>query len=131
VVTRPRAISAVHAWFQSQQAKPTISRLIWPHPYSRILFDRDPWESHGFTSDRYADLKTLRDCEVGTMVVWNALVGPKWSGLRPKDFEAVFQRLATGRWAACPDPYRRAMSHGAGVHSLPRGDVGGDLVLLP
>jgi hypothetical protein len=37
--------------------------------------------------DRKADLKTLRDSEPGTMVVWDEPVGPKWSGLRAKDFE--------------------------------------------
>jgi hypothetical protein len=89
-----RAISAAHSWFQSQPAKPPISRLIWSHPYSCILFDRDPWENHGFTRDREADLKTLGDSEAGTMVVWDELVGPKWSGLRAKDFEeAGFVRL--------------------------------------
>jgi len=82
-----RAISAVHSWFQSQPAKPPISRLIWSHPYSCILFDRDPWENTGFTRDREADLKTLRESPVGTMVVWDELVGPKSSGLRANDFE--------------------------------------------
>jgi hypothetical protein len=37
--------------------------------------------------DRKADLKSLRDSEPVTMVVWDELVGPKWSGLRAKDFE--------------------------------------------
>jgi hypothetical protein len=82
-----RAISAAHFWFQSQPAKPPVLRLIWSHPYSCILFDRDPWENHGFTRDREADLKTLRDSESGTMVVWDELVGPKSSGLSAKDFE--------------------------------------------
>ncbi len=82
-----RAIAAVHSWFQSQPAKPPISRLIWSHPYSCILFDCDPWENPGFTRDREADLKTLRESPAGTMVVWDELVGPKWSGLRAKDFE--------------------------------------------
>jgi len=89
-----RAIAAAHSWFQSQPDKPPISRLIWSHPYSCILFDRDPWENPGFTRDREAALKTLREHEAGTMVVWDELVGPKWSGLRAKDFEeAGFVRL--------------------------------------
>jgi hypothetical protein len=82
-----RAISAAHSWFQSQPARPPVSRLIWSHPYSCILFDSDPWENAGFTRDREADLKTLRESPVGTMAVWDELVGPKWSGLRAKDFE--------------------------------------------
>jgi hypothetical protein len=82
-----RVISAAHSWFQSQPARPPISRLIWSHPYSCILFDCDPWQNRGFTRNREADLKTLRDSEAGTMVVWDELVGPKLSGLRAKDFE--------------------------------------------
>jgi hypothetical protein len=89
-----RAIDAVHSWFKSQPDNPPISRLIWSHPYSCILFDGDPWENPRFTRDREADLKTLRESPAETMVVWDEQVGPKWSGLRAKDFEdAGFVRL--------------------------------------
>jgi hypothetical protein len=89
-----RAISAVHSWFQSQPAKPPISRLIWSQTYSCILFGRDPWENPGFTRDREVNLKTLRESPSGTMAVWDELVGPKWGGLMAKDFEeAGFTRL--------------------------------------
>jgi hypothetical protein len=91
-----RAIAAVHSWFQSQPDKPPISRLIWSHPYSCIRFDTDPWKNPRFTRDREANLKTLREHEAGTMAVWDEHVGPKWSGLRAKDFEeAGFVRLHT------------------------------------
>ena len=53
-----RAIAPVHSWFQAQPDKPPISRLIWSHTYSCILFDSDPWENPGFTRDREIDLKT-------------------------------------------------------------------------
>jgi hypothetical protein len=89
-----RAFTAAHSWFQSRPDKPQISRLIWSHPYSCILFDRDPWENLRFTNDRGTDLKTLRESPEGTMVVWDELVGPKWAGLRAKDFEeAGYVRL--------------------------------------
>jgi len=89
-----RAIAAVHSWFQSQPDKPPISRLIWRQPYACILFDRDPWENPGFARDREADLKILRESPAGTMAVWDERVGPKWVGLRAKDFEAAgFVRL--------------------------------------
>jgi hypothetical protein len=89
-----RAITGVHSWFQSQPDKPPISRMIWSHPYSCILFDSDPWKNPRFTRDREADLETLRECEAGTMVMWDEKVGPNWSGLRAKDFEeAGFVRL--------------------------------------
>ncbi|MGH9833004.1 MAG: hypothetical protein ACREBD_30100 [Blastocatellia bacterium] len=91
-----RAIAAVHSWFQSQTDKPEIQRLVWCQPYAGILFDRDPWENSGFTRDREADLKTLREMPAGTMVVWDERVGPKWFGLQAKDFEeAGFVRLHT------------------------------------
>ncbi|HEV2668996.1 MAG TPA: hypothetical protein VG324_29035, partial [Blastocatellia bacterium] len=89
-----RAIAAAHSWFQLQPDKPPISRLIWSHSYSCIQFDRDPWENPGFTRDRETDLKTLRESPAGTMAVWDELVGPKWAGLRAKDFEeAGFVKL--------------------------------------
>ena len=91
-----RVITPVHSWFQSQLDIPPISRLIWSHPYSCILFDHDPWENPGFTRDREADLKTLRESPAGTMAVWDERVGPKWFGLRAEDFEeAGFVRLHT------------------------------------
>jgi hypothetical protein len=89
-----RAFSAAHSWFQSQADKPAISRLIWSHPYSCILFDRDSWENPVFSGDREMDLKALRESPVGTLAVWDELVGPKWAKLRAKDFEeAGFVRL--------------------------------------
>jgi hypothetical protein len=89
-----RAIAAVHSWFQSQTEKPEIQRLVWCQPYAGILFDRDPWENPGFTRDRETDLKTLREMPEATMAVWDERVGPKWFGLRAKDFEeAGFVRL--------------------------------------
>jgi hypothetical protein len=89
-----RAFAAAHSWFQSQPDRPPISRLIWSHPYSCILFDGDPWKNLAFTRDREADLKALRESPAGTMVVWDEQVGPKWAGLHAKDFEeAGYVRL--------------------------------------
>ncbi|MGE0130297.1 MAG: hypothetical protein AB7U82_19625 [Blastocatellales bacterium] len=91
-----RAITAAHSWFQAQSDKSEISRLVWCQPYSCILFDRDPWENPGFTRDREADMKTLRELPDGTMAVWDERVGPKWFGLQANDFEeAGFVRLHT------------------------------------
>ncbi|MBO0858186.1 MAG: hypothetical protein J2P21_06955 [Chloracidobacterium sp.] len=89
-----RAIAAVHSWLQTQPDKPPISRLIWSQAYSCIRFDHDPWENPGFTNDRETNLKILREAPAETMGVWDELVGPKWTGLRAKDFEeAGFVRL--------------------------------------
>jgi hypothetical protein len=82
-----RAFSAAYSWFQSQPKSPPVSRLIWSHPYSCILFDSDPWKNHVFTRNRGADLKTLSASPAGTLVVWDDQVGPNWTGLRAKDFE--------------------------------------------
>jgi hypothetical protein len=83
-----RAFDAAHSWFQSQPDKPPISRLIWSHPYSCVLFDGDPWKNPQFSRDRETDLKILRESPAGTLVVWDEKVGPK-TGLRAKDFEAA------------------------------------------
>jgi hypothetical protein len=89
-----RAFSAAHSWFQSQPDKPPVSRLIWSHTYSCVLFDSDPWKNHVFTRNREADLKALRESSVGTLVVWDDQVGPRWALLRAKDFEeAGYVRL--------------------------------------
>lgn len=71
-----------------------VTRLIWNEPYVCILYDRDPWENPAWTGDRERDLAELRRSPVGTLVVWDRLVGPKWFGLSASDFEeAGFRRL--------------------------------------
>ncbi len=84
-----RALTAAYQWFKSrQQSNPTaINRLVWCQPFSAILFDRDPWENLTLTRDRQKDIQLLRESTAGTLVVWDARVGPKWFGLQASDFE--------------------------------------------
>jgi hypothetical protein len=84
-----RAINAALSFWQQQSAQLPISRFIWSKPYAAILFDRDPWENPAFTRDRETDLKTLRELPSGSLVVWDALAGPKEFQLRAEDFQAA------------------------------------------
>lgn len=81
------AIHSAYTWFQALPEKPVVTKLVWSKPYACILFDRDPWENPVFTRDRERDFKTLRELPGGTLVVWDALAGPKEFGLNAADFE--------------------------------------------
>jgi len=84
-----RAINAAFSFWQQQSAQLPISRFIWSKPYAAILFDRDPWENPAFTRDRGTDLKTLRELPSGSLVVWDALAGPKEFQLHADDFQTA------------------------------------------
>jgi hypothetical protein len=71
-----------------------VSRLISSQAYTRILFDRDPWERPNFSGDRENNLNLIRQSPVRTLVLWDDETGPKWFGLRAEDFEAAgYERL--------------------------------------
>jgi hypothetical protein len=87
-----RALAEAHSWFVSHPLP--INRFIWSHPYSGILFDRDPWENPAFTPDHERNIELLRDSPSGTLAVWDEKVGPSWLGLKALDFEtAGYTRL--------------------------------------
>ncbi len=90
-----RAINQIRAWFDAhpQQVGP-VAKFIWSQPYACIVFDRDPWEQPVFTRDRERDLALLGGQPAGTLVYWDAKLGPAWFGLRAEDFESAgFVRL--------------------------------------
>jgi hypothetical protein len=71
-----------------------VSRLISSQAYTRILFDRDPWERPNFSGDRENNLNWIRQSPARTLVLWDDETGPKWFGLRAEDFEgAGYERL--------------------------------------
>ncbi|MBL8190823.1 MAG: hypothetical protein JNK38_22595, partial [Acidobacteria bacterium] len=84
-----RAINAAFYFWQQQPTQLPISRFIWSKPYAAILFDRDPWENPAFTRIKETDMKTLRELPSGSLVVWDALAGPKEFQLRAEDFQAA------------------------------------------
>ncbi len=69
-----------------------VTRLVWNEPYACILFGRDPWENPAWTGDRQRDLEMLRQSPIGTLIVWDRLIGPKWFGLTADDFEPLGYR---------------------------------------
>ncbi|MDX2042958.1 MAG: hypothetical protein SF097_17200 [Acidobacteriota bacterium] len=82
-----KTINAAFSFWQTQPTKPPVSRFVWSKPYAAILFDRDPWENPAFTRNREIDLETLRELPPGSLVVWDALAGPKEFNLRAEDFQ--------------------------------------------
>jgi hypothetical protein len=87
-----RAINAMRAWFAANPRP--VTKFIWSQPYACIVFGRDPWEQPVFTRDREGDRALLRAQPAGTLVYWDAKIGPSWFGLRAEDFEAAgFVRL--------------------------------------
>lgn len=84
-----RAINAAFSFWQQQPTQLPVNRFIWSKPYAAILFDRDPWENPAFTRNKETDMKTLRELPSGSLVVWDALAGPKEFQLRAEDFQAA------------------------------------------
>ncbi|MGH9837495.1 MAG: hypothetical protein ACREEM_01785 [Blastocatellia bacterium] len=87
-----RAIDQIHAWFEANPRP--VAKFIWGQPYACVVFDRDPWEQPVFTRNRERDLALLGEQPAGTLVCWDAKIGPAWHGLKAEDFEeAGFVRL--------------------------------------
>jgi hypothetical protein len=87
-----RAIHSMGAWFAANPRP--VAKFIWSQPYAAVVFDRDPWEQPAFTRDRPRDLALLRAQPAGTLVYWDAKLGPSWFGLTAEDVEAAgFVRL--------------------------------------
>lgn len=71
-----------------------LSRLICSQAYTRVLFDRDPWEKPSFSADHNDNIELLRQSPTGTLALWDEETGPKWYRLRAEDFEnAGYRRL--------------------------------------
>lgn len=85
-----RAINQAHAWFREHELP--VTRFVWSQPYACIRFARDPWEQPTFTHNREQDLQLLREMPAGTLVYWDARIGPQWFGLRAEDFLAAGYR---------------------------------------
>ncbi len=85
-----RLIDRAHAWFREHPVP--VARFVWSQPYACIRFDRDPWEQPPFTHDRERDRQLLRDLPAGTLVYWDARIGPQWFGLTADDLRAAGYR---------------------------------------
>lgn len=81
------AIRATQRWLD-EHPQPA-ARVVWSHAYMGILLDRDPAEVPPFTTDREANLEQIRRLPPGTLVLWDACLGPDRFHLRAEDFEAA------------------------------------------
>ncbi len=82
-----RAVADTYLWFRTHPQP--VERLIWSQAYMSILFNHDPWEQPGLSNDHDRNLQSLRAAVGGTLVFWDARIGPAWNNLKPADFEAA------------------------------------------
>jgi len=82
-----RAVADTYSWFRAHPQP--VQRFIWSQAYMCILFDRDPWEKPVFSNDYESNLQLLRASPGGTLVFWDARIGPTWHKLAAADFEAA------------------------------------------
>lgn len=81
------AIRAMKRWLD-EHPQPA-ARMVWSHAYMGILFDREPTETPPFTGDRDANLDLVRQLPTGTLVLWDACLGPDRFHLQVEDFESA------------------------------------------
>lgn len=81
------AIRATKRWLDEHPQPATT--VVWSHAYMAILLDRDPSETPPFTRDREANLDQVRRLPPGTLVLWDACLGPDRFQLRVEDLEAA------------------------------------------
>lgn len=80
-------IASALAW--STARPPRITRVIWSEAYSDILLGHDPTESTLTYGDRAQVLSTLTGAQPGTLVVWDADIGPSWYRVTGADVERI------------------------------------------
>jgi len=82
-----RPIAQMTSWW-SAHPRP-IRRLIWSEAYADVLFGHDPTESALTYGDRPQVVALLTSARAGTLVVWDADIGPSWYGVTGAQIEAL------------------------------------------
>ncbi|HEY8460457.1 MAG TPA: hypothetical protein VIM99_08760 [Blastocatellia bacterium] len=82
-----RAVDEMFEWFRANERP--VARMICSQAYMWAVFDRDQWEQPPFTADRERNLELIRQSPSQTLVFWDEETGPKWYGLRARDFESA------------------------------------------
>jgi hypothetical protein len=85
-----RAIEDAHAaWLRDPRP---VTRFVWSHAYMAIRFDDDPKKAPKW-GDRTQSLQRIAELPPGTLVFWDAHIGPNWFHI----FDADFQRAGFER----------------------------------
>jgi hypothetical protein len=99
-----RPISTMTRWF-SDHPRP-IRRLIWSSAYADVLFGHDPMESALTYGDRDRVVTLLSGSPSGTLVEWDADIGPSWYHLTGDEIEHLgyitLQRTAASERGIIP-----------------------------
>lgn len=66
-----------------------ISRMIWSQAYADVLFGHDPLESALTYQDRGQVLALLAAAPSGTLVAWDADIGPSWYSVTGAQIEQI------------------------------------------
>jgi hypothetical protein len=85
-----RAIDDAAAWLDLNPVP--ISRLVYSQSYMCIRLSCSNADRGRLTANREHNLEALKTMPGGTLLFWDAEVGPKWYGLAADDFEALGYR---------------------------------------
>jgi hypothetical protein len=85
-----RAIDDAAQWLEANPV--TYSRLIYSQSYMCIRLACSNVDRGMLTADRQHNIEMLKSMPAGTLVFWDAEVGPKWYGLVSGDFESLGYR---------------------------------------
>jgi hypothetical protein len=66
-------------WFAAHPQP--IARMVWSEAYAGVQFGHDPDESALTYGDRAKNVAFLSGAPHGTLVAWDADIGPSWYGL--------------------------------------------------
>lgn len=81
------AIIDAHSHFN--QSEHPISHFYWSHAFMGIVFDRDNSGQPLLSRNKEQNLEILKNAPKGTLVFWDAILGPKYSDIKADEIIAV------------------------------------------
>jgi hypothetical protein len=117
-----KPIAETTAWFTAHPRP--VTELIWSQSYGDVLLKRDPTENPLRYGDRAFALASFANARRGTLVMWDADVGPSSYGLSGRDIEqtgfvAIHQAAYTLSGWLPPDSSSSLLARVRGLLRLP------------
>ena len=82
-----RQVAALGEWFAAHPQP--VTRMVWSEAYAGVQFRHDPDESALTYGDRAKVTAFLAGAPHGTLVAWDADIGPSWYGLTGYQIEQI------------------------------------------
>jgi hypothetical protein len=82
-----RAVDDMYVWFQAHPRP--VKRFVFSQFYMGARFERDPAERLLAWQDAEANRQSLRAMPSGTLVLWDAHIGPEFFSIGPADIEGA------------------------------------------